>query len=99
MTKPTTLREVAQQANVSVATVSYVLSGKGRMAADTRRSIERMLREAGIRPRYKRYPVLYISDHRDFADMHTFGFMFHTYEGMSASLGEATVSLRLEFLH
>jgi LacI family transcriptional regulator len=98
-TRPVTLREIARRANVSVATVSYVLSGKGRMAPDTRRHVERLLRESGLRPRYKRYPVVYLSDHREFHDMHAFNPFLQMYDGLNASFHEADVALRIEFLH
>jgi LacI family transcriptional regulator len=94
-----TLRQVAKRANVSVATVSYVLSGKGRMRAQTRRSIEQLLREAGIRPKYKRYPVVYIADHREFYDMQAFTPFLEMYHGLNAAFHEAEVNLRIEFLH
>lgn len=94
-----TLREVAARANVSVATVSYVLSGKGRMAAETRRTIERLLRDAGIRPRYKRYPVVYISDHAGFGDMHAFRPFLEMFGGLNGAFREADLTLRIEFLN
>lgn len=98
-TRPVTLRDIARRANVSIATVSYVLSGKGRMAPDTRRQIERLLREAGLKPRFKRYPVVYISAHREFHDMHAFNPFLQMYDGLNASFHEAEVALRIEFLH
>lgn len=97
--KVATLRDVARQGNVSVATVSYVLSGKGRMAPQTRRTIERLLREAGIRPKYKRYPVFYLCDHREFRDMQAFNPFLHIYDGINTTFHEAEVNLRIEFLH
>lgn len=96
--RPVTLRDIAQTANVSVATVSYVLSGKGRMSADTRRQIERLLREAGLRPRYKRYPVVYVSARREFNDMQAFNPLLQIYDGLSASFRESDVALRMEFI-
>jgi LacI family transcriptional regulator len=97
--KPVTLREVAAKANVSVATVSYVLSGKGRMAPQTRRHVEGLLREAGLRPRYKRYPIVYLSDHREFSDMQAFNPFLQMFDGLSSALQEADLTLRIEFLH
>ncbi len=97
--KPVTLREVAARANVSVATVSYVLSGKGRMAPKTRRHVENLLREAGLRPRFKRYPVVYLCDHREFFDMQAFNPFLQTFDGLSAALHDADLTLRVEFLH
>src|SRR5688572_12489314 len=94
-----TLRQVAQQANVSVATVSYVLCGKGRMAPETRRKVERLLREAGIRPRYKRSPVFYLCDHREFRDMQACNPFLHLYDGLNSSFHQAEITLRVEFLH
>ncbi len=92
------LRIVAEKANVSVATVSYVLSGKGRMAVDTRRRIEQLLRETGLRPRWKRYPVFFICDRSQFSDaQHSTPFV-ELYEGMNRTLHESDVHLRVEFL-
>jgi LacI family transcriptional regulator len=97
--KPMTLREVARRANVSVATVSYVLAGKGRMAPSTRKYVEGLLREAGLRPRFKRYPVVYLSDHREFRDMQAFNPFLQIYDGMNRAFHEADATLRIEFLH
>ena len=97
--KTVSLREVARRANVSVATVSYVLSGKGRMAPETRRTIETLLRDAGIKPKYKRFPVYYVCDHREFRDMQAFNPFLQMYDGLNARFHEAEVNLRIEFLH
>lgn len=94
-----TLRDIAKRANVSVATVSYVLAGKGRMAPDTRKQVESLLREAGLRPRFKRYPVIYLSDHREFRDMQAFNPFLQVYDGMNRAFHEADATLRVEFLH
>jgi LacI family transcriptional regulator len=93
------LRIVAEKANVSVATVSYVLSGKGRMAVDTRRRIEQLLRETGLRPRWKRYPVFFICDRSQFSDSHHSTPFIELYEGMNRALHESEVHLRVEFLN
>jgi LacI family transcriptional regulator len=97
--RPVTLREVASNANVSVATVSYVLAGKGRMADETRRRVEGLLRDAGLRPRYKRYPVVYLSDHREFGDMQAFNPFLQMYNGLNGGFHQADITLRTEFLH
>jgi len=96
---PGTLRNVAEKANVSIATVSYVLSGKGRMAVDTRHRIEGLLREAGLRPQYKRYPVFYLSDRARFSDMATFKPFLDVYEGLNRCLHGASIDLRAEFIN
>lgn len=96
---PKTLRNVAEKADVSVATVSYVLSGKGRVGVDTRRRVESLLREAGLRPQYKRYPVYYLSDHARFGDMATFKPFLEIYEGLNQGLHAANIDLRAEFLN
>ena len=98
-TQSGTLRAVAEKANVSIATVSYVLSGKGRMAVDTRHRIEGLLREAGLRPQYKRYPVFYLSDRVRFSDMATFKPFLDVYEGLNRCLHGADIDLRAEFLN
>jgi len=69
------------------------------MSRDTRSSIESMLREAGVRPKYKRYPVFYISDHRAFKDVHAFAPFLQLYDGLNESFHDAEVNLRIEFLH
>ncbi|MGW2558561.1 LacI family DNA-binding transcriptional regulator [Streptomyces sp. NPDC001514] len=45
-----TLAEVAQHAGVSASTVSYVLSGKRSISADTRQRVERSIAELGYHP-------------------------------------------------
>jgi DNA-binding LacI/PurR family transcriptional regulator len=44
------IHEVAEAAGVSISTVSYALSGKRTISADTRRRIERAVRELDYRP-------------------------------------------------
>ena len=44
------IRDVAQAAGVSITTVSHVLSGQGRVAAETRRRVERVAVDLGYRP-------------------------------------------------
>jgi DNA-binding LacI/PurR family transcriptional regulator len=45
-----TIADVARAAGVSPSTVSYVLSGKRSISADTRRRVERSIRELGYHP-------------------------------------------------
>ncbi|MFD5009707.1 LacI family DNA-binding transcriptional regulator [Streptomyces chartreusis] len=45
-----TLAEVAQHAGVSASTVSYVLSGKRSISANTRQRVEQSIRELGYHP-------------------------------------------------
>jgi DNA-binding LacI/PurR family transcriptional regulator len=47
---PPTIREVAREAGVSIATVSHALSGKRPVSAATRRRITRAARRLGYRP-------------------------------------------------
>lgn len=47
---PASIRDVAQAAGVSITTVSHVLSGQGRVAADTRRRVEQVALELDYRP-------------------------------------------------
>ena len=42
-----TIREVAEQAGVSIATVSRVLNGRADVAAETRELVQRVVREHG----------------------------------------------------
>ena len=92
------LRTIAQRVNVSVAAVSYVLNGKGRMSAEKREAIGRMLREAGYRPRYKRHPVFYLLDEREFRDMHAFAPFLRKYEGINGVLQAQQMIMRPFFL-
>lgn len=48
--KPVTLREVAADAGVSVATASKALNGQGRMTAETRERIRETAQRLGFRP-------------------------------------------------
>lgn len=45
-----TIGDVARHAGVSISTVSYVLSGKRAISAETREKVERVVRELGYRP-------------------------------------------------
>ncbi|MEX0777937.1 MAG: LacI family DNA-binding transcriptional regulator [Phycisphaeraceae bacterium] len=95
----TTLQEVARKADVSVAAVSYVLNGKGRISEQRRQRIGRLLLEAGLKPRDKRRPAFYISDHREYRHAAAFMPFLDKYEGLNAAFHEEDVDLRVEFLH
>lgn len=97
--KPVTLKQIAEQANVSVAAVSYALRGTGRMSAAMRSRLEQMLKDAGYRPSYKLRPVLYLNTHNFFADMHVLGPMLAKYEGISRCFHAEDVPFRMELLH
>mgnify|MGYP003397635095 FL=1 len=45
----TTMREVAEAAGVSIATVSFVVNNSKRVAPETRERIERVMAELGFR--------------------------------------------------
>jgi LacI family transcriptional regulator len=49
--RPVTIREVAELAGVSIATVSRVTNGRADVAASTRQAVERAIRESGYRSR------------------------------------------------
>jgi LacI family transcriptional regulator len=93
------LRQVAKEINVSIATVSNVLTSKGRMAPETRREIERKLREAGIKPNYKRRPVFFLAPRGVIVDEPTSRQVFQAYDGLNTSFHEADLTLRIEFVH
>lgn len=95
----TTLKDIAQKASVSVASVSYVLNGKGRVSPEKRREVQEMLRQAGYRPKHLRYPVFYVSDHRRYDDQSGFFPFIQQYDGMNAVFHEEGVALRVEFLY
>lgn len=94
-----TLREIAAKADVSVAAVSYVLNGKGGISRPRRRQISQLLEEAGLKPRYLRYPTFYICTHRSLTDMSFHAPFFQKYDGLNSSFHEFDVGFRLEFLH
>lgn len=48
-----TIKEVAQRANVSIATVSYVLNGTGSVSAGKRHAVLAAAEELGYRPSYR----------------------------------------------
>lgn len=48
-----TIKEVAQQANVSIATVSYVLNGTGAVSAQKRRAVQAAIQALNYRPSYR----------------------------------------------
>ncbi|MBD3374761.1 LacI family DNA-binding transcriptional regulator [candidate division KSB1 bacterium] len=57
-----TLKEIAQEANVSAAMVSQILNGTGRASKDVRQKISALLHENGYRPKIARYPFYYLVD-------------------------------------
>ncbi|MEX0654854.1 MAG: LacI family DNA-binding transcriptional regulator [Phycisphaeraceae bacterium] len=95
----TTLQDIARKADVSVAAVSYVLNGKGRISEQRRRKIGRLLAEAGLKPRPKRRPAFYICDHREYRHPSAFTPFLEKYDGLNSVFREANVDLRVEFLH
>ncbi|MEX0654851.1 MAG: LacI family DNA-binding transcriptional regulator [Phycisphaeraceae bacterium] len=94
-----TLRHIAEQADVSVAAVSYALHGKGRMSPARRSQLEQMLKEAGYKPSYKLRPVLYVSSHSVFHDMHTLQPLLSKYGGINDCFHAEEIPLRMELLH
>ncbi len=46
----TTIDDVARRAGVAASTVSYVISGKGRISVETRRRVERAIKDLSYRP-------------------------------------------------
>src|SRR4028119_198611 len=48
-----TIKQVAQRANVSIATVSYVLNGSGSVSAAKRRAVLDAVEELNYRPSYR----------------------------------------------
>ncbi|MEI8196678.1 MAG: LacI family DNA-binding transcriptional regulator, partial [Phycisphaerae bacterium] len=92
------LRSIAERVHVSAASVSYVLNGKGRMSDDKRQAIQRALREAGYRPRHKRFPVFYLLNEQGFRDMHAFEPFFRGFHSLSTVLRTEHVTLRPFFL-
>lgn len=96
---PRTLRQIAKAANVSLATVSYVLNGKGRVSDERRQHIESLLEAAGQKPKYQLQPIIYICHHARLSDITTFPPLLNKYEGLSEACGEAGLGVRLEFIH
>jgi DNA-binding LacI/PurR family transcriptional regulator len=50
MVRPVGIREVAEEAGVSITTVSHALNGKGRLHDDTRRRVQEVAKRLGYRP-------------------------------------------------
>ncbi len=94
-----TLRHIAERADVSVAAVSYALHGNGRMSTRRRSQLEKLLKESGYKPSYKLRPVLYISTHSAFRDMHVLQPLLSKYGGVNACFHAEAIPLRLELLH
>jgi len=94
----TNLRAIAERANVSVASVSYVLNGKGRMSVEKRRQITNLLRSAGHKPKNRRKPVLYINDHDEYRDIHAFEPFLQKHDGLTAGFGDEKLTMRVDFL-
>ena len=44
-----TLKEIAERAGVSIATVSYVLNGNAQISDETRQKVEKIIKETGYR--------------------------------------------------
>lgn len=47
-----TIREIAEAANVSRATVSYVINGKSKVSPETRERVLKIIEESGYKPNY-----------------------------------------------
>lgn len=50
MRRPVGIREVAEEAGVSITTVSHALNGKGRLNEETRRRVQAVAKRLGYRP-------------------------------------------------
>jgi len=93
-----TLQHIAEDAGVSVATVSNVLNGKGRMSDDLRRRVGRMLRDRGVRPRLKRRRILYLTDQRMFQNLVMTSPFMAKFQGLSHGLNERDLQIDLQFI-
>lgn len=93
-----TLQEIARKARVSVASVSYALNGKGRLSPQQRQKLEKMLREAGLKPRHRRYPVLYLYRQSRMSDVQAYQPLIEKYTGINEVLNRHEISLRLELI-
>ena len=47
-----TIKEIAKASNVSVATVSNVINGKGRVSEETKRTVRKVIEELNYTPNY-----------------------------------------------
>ena len=93
-----TLQDIARKADVSVACVSYALNGKGRISLPLRKKLEGMLRDAGLKPRMRRHPVLYVYRHRKMSDIQAYRPLIEKYTGLSEVLNLHQQALRLELI-
>lgn len=94
----TTLQEIAKRANVSVASVSYALNGKGRISPKRRKMLEQMLREAGLKPRNRRHPVVYLYRNQKMSDIQSYRPLMEKHSGLNDVFNHHDLTLRLELL-
>ncbi len=92
------LAEIAKKADVSLSSVSYVLNGKGRISADKRKEIERLLRQAGHAPRTSRRSVIYLMNLQELALAHTSGPFLAKHTGLREGVRARKAPVQLETL-
>ena len=84
-----TVRDIAARAEVSAATVSLVLRGKGNLRQETRETVARVIEETGYKPRR---PLARRSNGRQFAlivDDITNPYFHELFKGLDRTLGDS----------
>ena len=94
----TTLRDIARKVNVSAATVSQALNGKGRISEQKRKQIVALLREVGYKPKTLRRPVVYMQSRKELSLHHAHLPFVETYTGLNEALLEHQLDLHVETL-
>lgn len=92
------MKGIAEATGVSVATVSYVLNGKGRVSEEKQQEIWELLQRSGYRPKYYRYPIFYLSNYNSFEDQGMMRQFTDRVYGMNAFFHKEELAFRTEFI-
>ncbi len=93
-----TLKDIADQANVSQSLVSLILNGKGRASDRVRKKVITLLEDAGYRPKYARHPFYFIVDLPEIEAAGKTQNVFEELSGMQRVFNTYDLELRIEFL-
>lgn len=93
-----TLKEIAEQANVSQSLVSLILNGKGRASEKVRQRVLTMLEESGYRPKYARRPFYFVVDLPGIEAAGKTQNVLEQLSGMQRVFNTLELELRIEFL-
>jgi len=96
--KATTLRDIAQKADVSTALVSCILNGKGRASEAVRTKVLAMLEQAGYRPKYARRSFYFVVDIDRISESGKSVPFMRMLKGVEKVLDDEGIHLQVEFL-